>query len=58
MRVNDWRLIMHRNGEEILGYELFDFRGKPEGLRMDPAEHPTVVKDLSDQFNTLPWISR
>lgn len=49
---------MHRNGEEILGYELFDFRGKPEGLRMDPAEHPTVVKDLSDQFNTLPWISR
>ena len=58
VRVNDWRLIMHRNGEEILGYELFDFRSNLEGIRVDPDGHPTVVNDLSEHFSTLPWISR
>ncbi|TVQ73696.1 MAG: iduronate-2-sulfatase [Balneolaceae bacterium] len=58
VRVNDWRLIMHRDDEEILGYELFDFRENPEGLRMNPDEHPTVIEELSDHFNVLPWLSR
>lgn len=58
VRTDEWRLIMHLDGEDVAGYELFDFRENPDGLRRDPDEYPTVVRDLSDQINTLHWISR
>ncbi len=58
VRNDDWRLIMHRDDEQILGYELFDFRDDPHGQRRDPDDHPSVVEDLSKHFDTLPWISR
>ena len=58
VRVNDWRLIMHRDGENILGYELFDFRNNPDGERKDPDQYSPVIEELSGHFTSLPWISR
>ena len=58
VRVDDWRLIMHRDGEEILGYELFDFRNNPDGERKDPDQYATAIEELSEHFTPLPWISR
>ena len=58
VRTDEWRLIMHRKGDEIEGYELFDFRGNSEGIRRNPGEYPTVVGELSGHIHALPWIAR
>lgn len=57
VRVEDWRLIIHREAEEILGYELFDFNNNPNGERQDPDDHPAVIDKLSKHLKSLPWIS-
>ncbi len=58
VRDDNWRLIMHRDGDQILGYELFDFSENPDGDRREPDQFPSVVEDLSKYFETLPWISK
>ena len=58
VRVDGWRLIMHRDGDSILGYELFDFRNSPEGQRKDPDNHPELIEELSEHFESLSWIPR
>jgi iduronate 2-sulfatase len=58
VRVDDWRLIVHRDGDSILGYELFDFSDSPEGVRKNPDQHPEVVEGLLEHLESLPWIPR
>jgi iduronate 2-sulfatase len=58
VRVDDWRLIVHRDGDDILGYELFDFRDNPEGERRNPDHHPGLIEELSEHFQSLSWIPR
>jgi len=58
VRVDDWRLIVHRNGDDVLGYELFDFRNSPDGERKNPDQYPETVETLLGHFDSLPWIPR
>ncbi len=58
VRVDEWRLLQHRDDDNILGYELFDFRNNDEGIRMNPDDYPAVISELSEHFKSLPWISR
>lgn len=47
IRNEDWRLIIHKQEDEIEGFELFDFRENPVGERKDPDDFPEVVEQLS-----------
>jgi hypothetical protein len=46
VRNEDWRLIVHRPGDEIEGFELFDFREKSEGERRYPDDIPCFRNQL------------
>ncbi len=57
VRVDKWRLIMHREGDKILGYELFDFNDDNQGIRKDPEKYAELIENLSNNFDSLSWIS-
>lgn len=54
IRVDDWRLILHPADETMDGVELFDFRTKPHGERVEPDEHEEIVKQLVRKLSAFP----
>lgn len=58
IRTEDWRLIVHRPGEEIEGFELFDFRENPDGERANPDDYPEVVDELTEKLDGIADMKR
>lgn len=57
VRNENWRLIQHREHDEVQGFELFDFRENKEGKRRNPDKYPEVIEKLRQCMETLPWQS-